>query len=99
MMMTQNATTPMVTMSKFAPPSRPRFPGSFLRIIQRPGADRAEQKKPRRNNPAGRLGDQPSIIMVFFSGSFLTSCFGMHRLSTPCSSLAVMSASVSPSPT
>ena len=53
--------------------------------------------------PASRGGflilAYPSIMMTFFSGSFFSSFFGMHRLSTPCSSFAVMSASVSASPT
>ena len=41
----------------------------------------------------------PSIMMTFFSGSFFSSFLGMFRLSTPCSSFAPMSASVSASPT
>ena len=42
---------------------------------------------------------QPSIMMVFFSGSFAFSCFGTFRCSTPCSKEALMSSSVRFSPT
>ena len=47
----------------------------------------------------GRIPFYPSIMMTFFSGSFFSSFFGIFRLSTPCSSFAPISASVSASPT
>ena len=55
---------------------------------------------PRSVRVGGKgLFHQPSIMMVFFSGSFFASTFGMLRLSTPFSSFAPMSVSVSASPT
>ena len=45
-------------------------------------------------------GDQPSMEMNFFSGSFgVASFLGTCRVSTPCSSLALISSSVISSPT
>ena len=41
----------------------------------------------------------PSIRMVFFSGSFSCSCFGMESFRTPCSNLAFTSSSFTLSPT
>jgi len=45
------------------------------------------------------FGIQPSIMMTFFSGTLRASAFGTFRLSTPFSKRAVMSCSVSVSPT
>lgn len=42
---------------------------------------------------------QPSIIIVFFSGTAFASFFGRHRLNTPCLKDAFTSSSVSSSPT
>ena len=42
----------------------------------------------------GERCDQPSIMIVFFSGTAFASFFGMFRLSTPCLKDALISSSV-----
>ena len=65
---------------------------------------RDEKKNPPRGGrevhhlPSGGF-DPYSIVMLFFSGSFGVSFFGIVSVSKPCSILALMSSSVRSSPT